>query len=258
MASQQQTLPEDGGNGSQVPSACPVQHMWPSDKAKAHPMLPQNAAPPAEDLPSDSQVPAACPPAESPSNTTSSSTTTSSQFSSMSGKSMDGCPMSGASRDQSIDPKNQMPVQPNQQPAPGQRFALPTDRYRSSIPKAATTPGSANQPNEEEAWLYPSPQMFYNAMRRKGWDPREEDMTAVVSIHNAVNERSWSQVLEWERLHERHDHPFHFTTMQQPHVDLPDAAASSSSSSLVCTANASGRGLRASVAGLLTCRPRPE
>lgn len=115
---------------------------------------------------------------------------------------MDGCPMSGATRDQSIDPKNQMPVQPNQQPAPGQRFALPTDRYRSSIPKAATTPGSANQPNEEEAWLYPSPQMFYNAMRRKGWDPREEDMTAVVSIHNAVNERSWSQVLEWERLHE--------------------------------------------------------
>jgi hypothetical protein len=58
-------------------------------------------------------------------------------------------------------------------------------------------------------------------------------MTAVVSIHNAVNERSWSQVLEWERLHERHGHPFHFTTTQQLHVDLPDTAASSSSSSLV-------------------------
>jgi cytochrome c heme-lyase len=111
---------------------------------------------------------------------------------------MDGCPMSGGD----IDPKNQMPVQPNQRPAPGQRYTLPTDRYRSSIPKATTTPGSANQSEQEEAWLYPSPQMFYNAMRRKGWDPREEDMVTVVSIHNAVNERSWSQVLEWERLHE--------------------------------------------------------
>jgi len=25
-------------------------------------------------------------------------------------------------------------------------------------------------------WVYPSEQMFFNAMRRKGWSPREEDM----------------------------------------------------------------------------------
>ena len=43
-------------------------------------------------------------------------------------------------------------------------------------------------------WMYPSQQMFYNAMRRKGWNPSEDDMQAVVAIHNGVNERAWSEV----------------------------------------------------------------
>ena len=41
--------------------------------------------------------------------------------------------------------------------------------------------------------------MFYNAMERKGHDPSEELMPVVVGMHNAVNERSWGQLLEWER-----------------------------------------------------------
>ena len=51
-----------------------------------------------------------------------------------------------------LDPVNQMPQEPNQAPAPGQRRPLPTARQLSSIPKGGT----------ETAWLYPSPQMFYN------------------------------------------------------------------------------------------------
>ncbi len=43
--------------------------------------------------------------------------------------------------------------------------------------------------------------MFYNAMQRKGWNPREEDMHAVVAIHNAVNEQTWREILKWENLH---------------------------------------------------------
>ena len=43
--------------------------------------------------------------------------------------------------------------------------------------------------------------MFYNAMKRKGWKPEEEDMPAIVAIHNAVNETAWNQVLLWEKLH---------------------------------------------------------
>lgn len=36
-----------------------------------------------------------------------------------------------------------------------------------------------------QTWVYPSEQMFYNAMKRKGWQPSEDDMAAVVAIHNA-------------------------------------------------------------------------
>ncbi|EKX52083.1 hypothetical protein GUITHDRAFT_65435, partial [Guillardia theta CCMP2712] len=61
-------------------------------------------------------------------------------------------------------------------------------------------------------WVYPSEQMFYNAMQRKGWEPNENDMHAassnapaaygqVVAIHNAVNEQTWKEVMKWEKLH---------------------------------------------------------
>ena len=52
----------------------------------------------------------------------------------------------------------------------------------------------AHQQPESPVWMYPSEQMFYNAMRRKGWSPSEQDMQSVVAIHNGVNERAWSEV----------------------------------------------------------------
>jgi hypothetical protein len=60
---------------------------------------------------------------------------------------------------QPIDPTNQMPANPNQQPAPGQDVPLSTSRVPSHIPKGGT---------EGETWTYPSPQMFWNALVRKG------------------------------------------------------------------------------------------
>ena len=51
----------------------------------------------------------------------------------------------------------QMPP-PNQRPAPDQPFPLPIQRQKSNIPKAGT----------DETWVYPSQQMFWNAMLRKG------------------------------------------------------------------------------------------
>jgi cytochrome c heme-lyase len=85
-----------------------------------------------------------------------------------------------------------MPATANQQPAPGQMVQLPTDREASSIPKGGT----------ESTWLYPSPQMFWNALVRKNKTEgvQEEDMHSVIRIHNSMNERSWRQVLEWEKL----------------------------------------------------------
>ena len=78
-----------------------------------------------------------------------------------------------------VDPRNMMPP-PNQRPSPDQPFALPIERQKSSIPKAGTN----------ETWTYPSQQMFWNAMLRKGWRWKEEDevsqdtMSSIIKIHN--------------------------------------------------------------------------
>lgn len=53
-----------------------------------------------------------------------------------------------------VDPRNNMPLAPNQQPYPGQRVLLPTERVKSTIPKGGT----------DSTWDYPSPQMFYNGV----------------------------------------------------------------------------------------------
>ncbi|CEF62869.1 Cytochrome c-type heme lyase [Strongyloides ratti] len=84
---------------------------------------------------------------------------------------------------------------PNQKPAPDQPFSLSTTRVKSSIPKAGT----------DENWEYPSPQMFWNAMRRKGWNWRSDNMTQadmekLILIHNANNEEAWKEILKWEEL----------------------------------------------------------
>lgn len=94
---------------------------------------------------------------------------------------------------QPIDPKNQMPTSANQLPAPGQQEPLSVQRVQSTIPKGGT----------DDTWLYPSPQMFFNALVRKGKssDVKEQDVAMVVAIHNEMNERAWKQLLQWEELH---------------------------------------------------------
>ncbi|PFH49108.1 hypothetical protein AMATHDRAFT_63759 [Amanita thiersii Skay4041] len=64
---------------------------------------------------------------------------------------------------------------------------LSTDREVSSIPTLS-----------EGKWVYPSEAQFFSAMARKNHDPQTTDMKTIVPIHNAVNERAWSEVLKWE------------------------------------------------------------
>ncbi|XP_071444991.1 holocytochrome c-type synthase [Hetaerina americana] len=106
-----------------------------------------------------------------------------------------GCPVRN---NNDINPLNMMPP-PNQQPAPDQPFPLPISREVSTIPKAGT---------KDEFWVYPSQQMFWNAMLRKGWRWKESDlnptdMDHIIKIHNANNEMAWQEVLKWEALHAR-------------------------------------------------------
>ena len=69
-----------------------------------------------------------------------------------------------------VDPSNMMPP-PNQLPAPGQNIDLSTEREVSTIPRASET---------EDKWVYPSEQMFYNAMIRKGWKVENDELTSGV------------------------------------------------------------------------------
>ncbi|KAJ3326948.1 hypothetical protein HDU76_012485 [Blyttiomyces sp. JEL0837] len=102
------------------------------------------------------------------------------------------CPYSADNDPAIINPLNNMPA-PNQQMAPDQKDPLSVDREVSTIPMGGKYDG--------KNWIYPSEQMFYNAMKRKNWKPNERDMGVVVPIHNAVNEQCWRKILEWEELH---------------------------------------------------------
>ena len=85
-----------------------------------------------------------------------------------------------------------MPATPNQLPWPGQHKPLSTERAVSNIPKGGT--------GGRATWVFPSPQMFFNALQRKGKgdDVVEEDMELVISVHNsacacfALRAASWS------------------------------------------------------------------
>uniref|UniRef100_A0AAV1SZR5 Holocytochrome c-type synthase n=1 Tax=Peronospora matthiolae TaxID=2874970 RepID=A0AAV1SZR5_9STRA len=112
-----------------------------------------------------------------------------------------GCPVGSEKKEdhevynvygQRIDPSNMIPHNPNQEPNEEQRYPLPQDRVQSTIPKGGA----------EGTWLYPSEQMFYNALKRKekGDDVHEGNVRAIVSIHNNMNERAWAQVEHYEKV----------------------------------------------------------
>merc|ERR1711920_346985 len=86
---------------------------------------------------------------------------------------------------------------------------LSSQREESSIPKGDFSPAHQQDTegkNLSERWMYPSEQMYFNAMLKKGWNPDAKDMKSIVNIHNAVNEQGWSQVLQYEKLHWQRKH----------------------------------------------------
>ena len=40
--------------------------------------------------------------------------------------------------------------------------------------------------------------MFFEAMKRKNYNPNATDMNLIVPIHNAVNEQAWTEIKQWE------------------------------------------------------------
>ncbi|KAF9926091.1 holocytochrome c synthase [Linnemannia zychae] len=101
-----------------------------------------------------------------------------------------GCPMHQANAP--LNPDNNIPNLA-QAPYPDQEMALPTERVISSIPRGKT--------DDNSKWEYPSPQQFYNALRRKGWETPESAIETMVDIHNWMNEEAWNEVMKWEKEH---------------------------------------------------------
>lgn len=85
--------------------------------------------------------------------------------------------------------RNTLTDEQKQRPQPNQPIPLPTDRVKSSIPKAAGG-----------YYEYPSPQQFYNAMVRKGKDTDVYVADWMVKNHNRMNEAGWRQVLKYESV----------------------------------------------------------
>jgi len=143
------------------------------------PMHQKNAAPEPTPAPAPQIIPSECP-----------------MHASANAANLSECPSNpNAPASSDINPLNMMPP-PNQRPSPDQPFELPIERQKSSIPRAGT----------DQTWVYPSQQMFWNAMLRKGWRWKDEDvdqstMDSIIKIHNANNEEAWQEVLKWEALH---------------------------------------------------------
>lgn len=97
------------------------------------------------------------------------------------------CPIKHDDPGSQVNPLNQMPTL-SQDKATNQSSFLPTDRTVSSIPR-----------DSAEKWEYPSPQQFYNALARKGWETPEEHVETMVHIHNFLNEQAWLEVVKWEK-----------------------------------------------------------
>lgn len=97
-----------------------------------------------------------------------------------------------ASWSASLNPLNYMPTFKNERAADSpQSRSLALEREISSIPRG----------DADSNWEYPSPQQMYNAMLRKGHtETPAEDVTAMVAVHNFLNEGAWNEIVEWENI----------------------------------------------------------
>jgi hypothetical protein len=101
------------------------------------------------------------------------------------------CPIDHTKQDPN-NPLNQIPANLSLRRQPNQTVDLPTERTISSIPRPQ------NEEDDGKTWDYPSPQQFYNALVRKGWETPEDSVEMMVDIHNFLNERAWREVMRWE------------------------------------------------------------
>jgi hypothetical protein len=109
-----------------------------------------------------------------------------------------GCPYQGqTSSAEALNPNTNLPNANVLQKSSSEDESvnLAADRTASSIPRSDS--------QQKSTWLYPSPRMFYNALKRKGYETRPEDIHAMLHVHNFLNEQVWEQIRQWEASYSR-------------------------------------------------------
>ncbi|KAL4878552.1 cytochrome c/c1 heme-lyase [Aspergillus karnatakaensis] len=92
--------------------------------------------------------------------------------------------------------------------SPSKTPAAPSPYSSSSASHGAPSNAETETGHDESTgnWVYPSERQFFEALMRKGNTPGSvgspselaTSVASIIPIHNAVNERAWQQILEWE------------------------------------------------------------
>ncbi|KAK2875376.1 hypothetical protein FQN49_001647 [Arthroderma sp. PD_2] len=98
-------------------------------------------------------------------------------------------------------------------PVPGQPASLSTSPYAQQPSVEVASHGIPSNAESETGadgktgnWVYPSERQFFDALVRKNNTPASTknatelatSVASIIPIHNAVNERAWSEILDWE------------------------------------------------------------
>lgn len=94
-----------------------------------------------------------------------------------------GCPLGHNAPDNASAEKSDAPP------------SLSDKRLESTIPKTDSA--------ADTHWMYPSERQFHSALLRKGMPTDEEDVPAMVEIHNFLNEGAWKEIQNWEKIIDR-------------------------------------------------------
>ncbi|KAL4755233.1 hypothetical protein BDW72DRAFT_164415 [Aspergillus terricola var. indicus] len=93
---------------------------------------------------------------------------------------------------------------------PSECPAAPSSPYASPTASHGTPSNAETETGHDKStgnWIYPSERQFFEALMRKGNTPNSVNsaselattVASIIPIHNAVNERAWQQILEWEQ-----------------------------------------------------------
>ncbi|CDR94327.1 cytochrome c/c1 heme lyase, putative [Babesia bigemina] len=72
---------------------------------------------------------------------------------------------------------------------------------KAEVKDLNATRTQSNIPGKNSNWIYPSERQFYRSTLAKGHRVDATVIPTVVQIHNAINEKAWERIMEYEDMH---------------------------------------------------------